>query len=337
MVSQNKTKILAYGSALLLAGLLSLWLYSSFAGRLVWSIHIYTGQPPCDFEPHPRIDSVPVLSADDVSDVPAEFVADPFMLCEDEQWYMFFEVLNTATAQGDIGLATSSDGLSWQYQHIVLDEPFHLSYPYVFKWNGSFYMIPETRDADSIRLYRADTFPHTWSLAATLMTGNFLDPSIIFKDNRWWLFALQDDEALVLYHAQELAGPWIAHPANPLVLHDKNIDRPGGRIIIDNGLLIRYAQDGDPDYGNALRAFQVDLMDTAQFFQHEITDRPILEASGSGWNALGMHHIDPHQLPDGSWLACVDGKTSTTVFDLRAGAERILRKVRTILGLDTGT
>ena len=31
------------------------------------------------------------------------------------------------------------------------------------------------------------------------------------------------------------------------------------------------------------------------------------EATGNGWNAAGMHHVDAHQQPDGKWLACVDG------------------------------
>ena len=38
---------------------------------------------------------------------------------------------------------------------IVLAEPFHLSYPYVFEWQGSHYMIPESGAAKSVRLYRA--------------------------------------------------------------------------------------------------------------------------------------------------------------------------------------
>ena len=74
------------------------------------------------------------LFAEDVSDVPARFVADPFMLQDEGTWYMFFEVMNTRTNRGGIGLATSNDGLKWTYKRIALDEPFHLSYPHVFKW-----------------------------------------------------------------------------------------------------------------------------------------------------------------------------------------------------------
>ena len=34
---------------------------------------------------------------------------------------------------------------------------------------------------------------------------------------------------------------------------------------------------------------------------------PVLGARNDGWNEMGMHHIDPHLLEDGTWLACVDG------------------------------
>ena len=59
-------------------------------------------------------------------------VADPFMVFENGTWYMFFEAMNDFESRGVIGLATSEDGLSWQYQKIILNESFHLSYPYVF-------------------------------------------------------------------------------------------------------------------------------------------------------------------------------------------------------------
>lgn len=55
----------------------------------------------------------PVLTADDVTDVEAEFVADPFMFHENDTWYMFFEVLNENSGCGDIGLASSAFSSSW--------------------------------------------------------------------------------------------------------------------------------------------------------------------------------------------------------------------------------
>ena len=67
--------------------------------------------------------------------------------------------MNALSGHGDIGLAVSDDGINWSYKQIVLDEPFHMSYPYVFKWQEDFYMIPESQEANSVRLYRALDFP----------------------------------------------------------------------------------------------------------------------------------------------------------------------------------
>jgi hypothetical protein len=39
--------------------------------------------------------------------------------------------------QGDIGVARSSDqGATWEFLGIALDEAWHLSYPYVFKYEN---------------------------------------------------------------------------------------------------------------------------------------------------------------------------------------------------------
>ena len=93
-----------------------------------WSIGIYDGTSPFSFGPSQEVDN-PVLTHNDVSDVPAAIVADPFMLRRDHTWYMFFEVMNRQTRKGEIGLASSENGMKWTYQHIVLAEPFHFLIP----------------------------------------------------------------------------------------------------------------------------------------------------------------------------------------------------------------
>ncbi|NIR67375.1 MAG: hypothetical protein GWO10_27260, partial [candidate division Zixibacteria bacterium] len=83
-----------------------------------------------------------------------------------------------------MAVATSTNTRSWKYQQVILDETFHLSYPYVFKWQDEFYMIPETFETDSIRLYRASNFPNEWEFVETLVDGkDFVDPSIVFFED----------------------------------------------------------------------------------------------------------------------------------------------------------
>jgi hypothetical protein len=54
---------------------------------------------------------------------------------------MFFEAMNRQTQRGDIGYAESADGVNWQYEKIVINEKFHLSYPHIFEWGNDFYGI----------------------------------------------------------------------------------------------------------------------------------------------------------------------------------------------------
>lgn len=308
--------------------LVAAWYHLSVGDRDGWAISIYAGPDPLHLKPHPSLECHPVLAAKDVTDAPARFVADPFMLREDGRWYMFLEIFNEASRRGEIALATSPDAIRWQYQGVVLREPFHLSYPQVFEWNGTYYMLPETRAASAVRLYRATRFPDEWTFACELLTGPYADSTLVRHDGCWWLFAYQRDNSLSLYYAPDPTGPWTAHPSSPIVTNSKTLSRPAGRIVRFQGRLLRYAQDDTRGYGSALRAVQIDEMTTSVYSEHEISDRPILRATGIGWNANGMHHLDAHQTDAGNWIACVDGNNVRRIVNWRKGASRLTTVLR---------
>ena len=273
----------------------------------MWSIGIYSGDSPFELKPvHPG----PVLTKDNVTDIPAEFVADPFMLLRDRTWHMFFEVMNSETKLGEIGLATSDDAFTWTYQHIVVKEPFHLSYPYVFKSQNDYYMLPETLAAGAVCLYKALDFPSRWSCVARLLEGQFADPSIFQCDDLWWMFVCStpyQHDTLRLYYASDLTGPWTEHPKSPIVSGDKCRARPAGRILKFDNQLFRFAQDCGPVYGSSVRVFEITQLTINSYTEVEHHRSPILGAGGNGWNAARMHHIDAWRQLDGKWLACVDG------------------------------
>lgn len=278
-----------------------------------WSIGIYVGKNPFEFNPPKSIHN-PVLTAADVTDVPAEFVADPFMLHDKNTWYMFFEVMNAKTKQGDIGLATSDDGLHWNYERIVLDEAFHLSYSCVFKWKEAYYMVLEAHEKNYVPLYKANNFPFKWSFECVLLKGAYDDPTPFYYKNRWWMFAESNpkgNDTLRLYYADALNGPWVEHPKSPIIKGNANISRPGGRVIVFDGRIVRYAQDDDPTYGNQINAFEIILLTPNCYQEKEMDKNPILKASGVDWNANGIHQIDPHQVSESNWIACVDGYQKT--------------------------
>ena len=278
--------------------------------RYTWSIGIRVGSSLHRL--HSPADTNPVLSAHDISDVPAAFVADPFMLRKDGLWYMFFEIFNTSSRRGEIGLATSPDGFRWRYCEVVLQEPFHLSYPHVFCWNGEYYLTPETEEAGAVCLYKASAFPRGWEFCATLIEQLLVDPSIFRLAGRWWMFACPrktqvKDGSVALFCADELRGPWTSHPQNPIIHGNQDIARPAGRVFIKDGEVVRFAQDKHNPQGNHVRAFRVVELTASSYRETEIAGGPILGPGENGWNRSGMHHIDLHDIGEGQLIACVDG------------------------------
>jgi hypothetical protein len=180
----------------------------------------------------------------------------------------------------------------------------------VFEWNNDFYMIPESFEDLSVRLYRATRFPDQWQFQARLLSGyRFVDPSIVRYAGKWWLFvATTDNDTLNLYYSDDLERGWTPHPANPIVRFDKNIARPGGRVIVKEGHVYRFAQDDDPGYGVGIFAFEIlELTETA-YRERLVKQSPIVGATGQGWNAAGMHQVDAQQV-GGKWIAAVDGRS----------------------------
>jgi hypothetical protein len=278
-------------------------------GPRIWSIGVYSGRSPLALSP---ATANPVLTASDVADAGAESVADPFLLRRRGTWYMYFEVLLRESHRGVIGFASSRDGLTWKYERIVLDEPFHLSYPQVFSHGDEVYMVPETLGGNAVKLYRAARFPDQFEPVCDLIEGKWADPTIFFNHGLCWMFACStpyEHRTLHLFCAEELRGPWRPHPGTPVVADDRRTGRCGGRVLRVDGRLVRLAQDATPRYGSCLRAMEILELNSTCYREMELPGSPILVPSGTGWNSNGMHHMDAHQLDSGDWLACVDGDT----------------------------
>jgi hypothetical protein len=279
-----------------------------------WSIGVYAGSSPFELAPHPLLRPLPVLTAASLGGIKAGGVADPFMMYHNHQWWMFFEVENWHSGRGEIGLASSSDGLAWNFEGIVLKEPFHLSYPHIFEFGGAYYMIPESRECGAVRLYKADVFPWRWTFQRELIHGDLADTTPFYYAGKWWIMALEGfkrNDALLIYFSDHLEGPWQAHAGNPILQNNRRIARPAGRVISYEGSLIRFTQDCEERYGRMVRAFRIEELSPTSYVEQAIGNVPILGASGQGWNASGMHHVDAHCLAPNAWIACVDGRRTT--------------------------
>jgi hypothetical protein len=157
-------------------------------GKSAWTIGIYAGSSPFQLAPPASVRN-PVLTAADVNDLDVDIVAHPFMLVTDSRYYLFFTAKDGKTDKGGIGLAESRNGLDWKYRRAVIQEPFVLSHPYVFKWQDDYYMIPEAHTETSVRLYKAAEFPDKWEFEREILKGDhFISPTVVRHKDMWWIF-----------------------------------------------------------------------------------------------------------------------------------------------------
>lgn len=115
--------------------------------------------------------------------------ADPFPFYYQGEWYIFVEIYHMYRTKARLGYYRLNQ---LDRVHIILDEPFHLSYPNVFSWGDDIYMIPETYQARQLRLYRASAFPDRWELDSVLLENrSLLDASVYIDGNIIYVEAME--------------------------------------------------------------------------------------------------------------------------------------------------
>ena len=218
----------------------------------------------------------------------------------DGRRFVFFEEFFDTTKRGRISaLELDPWGSPLGTPFPVLEEPYHLSYPFLFEFGDDLYMMPEKSAAGRLDLYRCTAFPDRWTHACTLIDGMRIADATLFEhEDRWWLLCAAKqprsriNEILLAFHADNpMSRRWTPHPGNPL-LRDFRRARPGGRIFRDDdGRLLRPSQDCVRRYGYGLGISEITELSTSGF-----AERRTWYASGEdagGWRA--MHHLDWHQ------------------------------------------
>ena len=220
--------------------------------------------------------------------------ADPFPVEDSGNTLIFFEA-QRGSEPGIIQVAELLADGRFREPTTVLSTGSHLSYPNVFKWEGEWWMIPESAEAGELVLYRAVEFPTRWARERVLLRDvQVVDPTPWQHDGKWWLFAgrvgpdLHPHEDLLLYSADHLTGDWHPHPLNPIV-SNVTAARPAGAMLRRSGKWYRPAQDCSIRYGYGLSLLEV-LTITDSIYEER------LEASASPAQCspavLGLHTLN---------------------------------------------
>lgn len=227
---------------------------------------------------------------------PNNFLADPFCVRDAGTTYIFCEEYVDVQRKGRVVYIETTDWQSFSAPQPVLELPFHLSYPMVFRHDNQWLCIPEQAESGQIDIYRATSFPNRWEYSNTLLS-NFAgyDPTVFLHNGRWWMTVtrvgpnhLEHATALYVFHADNVFGPWISHCQNPVVKRLGKV-RPAGRIIQYQGRLIRPAQDCSEIYGGGLLFYQITTLSPDEYSECEIG----CWLPGDTWDyPAGMHHFE---------------------------------------------
>ncbi|AOX20998.1 glucosamine inositolphosphorylceramide transferase family protein [Kozakia baliensis] len=198
---------------------------------------------------------------------PFQFLADPFGFWRDGKLHVFAEAYDYRDRIGKIELFVYDEAFCLLSRCIVLSEPWHLSYPFVFEAEGEIWMLPEAFRSGALTLYRAVSFPDRWEPECRIDLGDDIpvDATVTFHDGLWWMFytparpGSSRPGCLNVAYAEHIRGPWTRHPLNP-VRTDSASTRPGGTAKSFDGRVMLPVQDCSWTYGGAIRPLWFDAL-----------------------------------------------------------------------------
>lgn len=197
--------------------------------------------------------------------------ADPFIISDGEEDYLFFEMFDRFKGKGVIGYRVIDKNGKIGKMKKAYESAHHISFPFIFKHEGNYYMMPESSYDRNLTLLRAKHFPDQWEVVKTWFSGEKVCDSVMFEKDRDVFLLTQPIEypythsKLNLY--QVINNTLIQCDRNPVV-DDNSCARMAGAIIEDCGKLIRPGQDCKT-YGDAVCFSEMIVVNGKQYCEKE--------------------------------------------------------------------
>lgn len=181
--------------------------------------------------------------------------ADPFLFETNGILYLFYERYDKKKRKGDIVYRQVNKDFSLGKVYIAIEEKYHLSFPFIFEYNGNFFIIPESSSKNNIQIYKAEKFPEKWLLYKEILP-NFpgLDTIILSLDmNNIVLYTSVGDSCNVENYVLTLDSDFNLKKKEKIKSLSSYGNRNAGRIINDGKNIVRVGQDcSNGNYGKGL-------------------------------------------------------------------------------------
>lgn len=192
--------------------------------------------------------------------------ADSFPFVENGKEYIFVEILDDVNGEkGTIGVIDLQDNKGFVE---IINEPFHMSFPNVFKYGNDIYMMPETSESNQLRLYKAIEFPYKWRLESVLYDSVAVVDTVFLKaDNELYAIGQKlPEKSNVLFKIN--TTEWKAELLN---LEGSYLDkRPAGNFINYENGTFHALQECGRVYGEYLHICKLDSFDGTTLNETEV-------------------------------------------------------------------
>jgi len=205
------------------------------------------------------------------------FLADPFIYIKDNNYYCFVEDYNLVKKKGSISIYKITNN-GYEFISEIISEEFHLSFPYIFEFNKSLYLCPESNSINEIRLYKCKKFPYEWEYHSTIMKNvRAVDNMIIKYKNLWWLLTNIDSanvgdtssELHIFSSKSPLTKNWKPHKLNPVIFNAIKA-RNGGFIKKDGSIYRVHQKQGFSLYGESMGISKIIEINNHTYEEQEI-------------------------------------------------------------------
>lgn len=218
------------------------------------------------------------------------WVADPMLVEDNEKTYLFYEAVHCGKGQIEVVEILNNGAVS--RPTVALSEEYHLSYPFVFKHDDEWYMIPESCSINKVNLLKAKHFPTDWEYTATLLNEYAVDTTVQSIDGRLLLLTFVPEAETERVYPKAF---WINWDNNinlkeiPWSDFDPLQVRGAGKIIEDNGQYIRPAQINQiSSYGDGIVFMEFSCSDDL-YKEKEVGHLFSDDLQVSGWKIDGLH------------------------------------------------
>lgn len=204
--------------------------------------------------------------------------ADPFIWKKDGLSYLFIEEMISKENKGKISVMKLNKNGTYDPPQIIIEESYHLSYPFLLEENNELYMIPESGINKTINLYKCLDFPHKWEFVKFIMKDiQAVDSTVFYYNSKYWLFAnvrqqpkTSIHEELFLFFSENLMDDiWISHPKNPIVT-DIRCSRPAGNIFVKGNRIYRPSQNCAKRYGHSMSIQEILVLNETDYEEKKI-------------------------------------------------------------------